>query len=242
MRILSTLLILCLASSCQQSRPQLVANDDALIYLDNKRGASLLSSASSKEDFLPLISRFETQKNLAYCGPASCAMVLNALEVEAPATLSHGSYRFFTQENLFTKDAEKVIDASTVRRQGMTLDELAGVLTASGVNAEAVHAEATNLSDFRKRANAWIGSKNAFVLVNYLRSAIRQKKGGHISPLAAYDSRTDRFLILDVSRYKYPPVWVSAADLFDAMNTSDSTSGKSRGFVLVSGKAVSPKD
>jgi hypothetical protein len=234
MRILSTLLILCLAGSCQQSHPQLVANDDALIYLDNKRGAALLSGATSSDDFLPLISRFETQRNLAYCGPASCTMVLNALEVEAPETDSHGSYRFFTQENLFTEDVEKVIDAGTVRQQGMTLDELAGVLLASGVNAGAVHAESTNLSDFRKKAIAWIDNEDAFVLVNYLRSAIGQKKGGHISPVAAYDSRTDRFLILDVSRYKYSPVWVGAADLFEAMNTTDSTSGKSRGFVLVS--------
>jgi hypothetical protein len=44
------------------------------------------------------------------------------------------------------------------------------------------------------------------VIVNYLRKAIGQEKGGHISPLAAYDAETDRFLILDVSRYKYPPV------------------------------------
>ena len=44
---------------------------------------------------------------------------------------------------------------------------------------------------------------------------------GHISPLAAYDADTDRFLILDVSRFKYPPVWVGTAELFTAMNTTD---------------------
>jgi hypothetical protein len=35
------------------------------------------------------------------------------------------------------------------------------------------------------------------VIVNYLRNAIGQEWGGHISPLAAYDADTDRFLILD---------------------------------------------
>ena len=63
----------------------------------------------------------------------------------------------------------------------------------------------------------------AVVLVDDLRAAIGQEKGGHISPVAAYDADTDRFLILDVSRYKYPPIWVEAADLFAAMNTTDST-------------------
>ena len=55
-----------------------------------------------------------------------------------------------------------------------------------------------------------------------------------ISPLAAYDAKVDRFLILDVARYKYPPVWVKTSDLFDAMNTTDAANdNKTRGYVLV---------
>lgn len=61
-----------------------------------------------------------------------------------------------------------------------------------------------------------------------------QEKGGHISPIAAYNQETDRFLILDVSRYKYPPIWVKTADLWRAIATVDSVSGKTRGFVFVS--------
>jgi Phytochelatin synthase len=53
--------------------------------------------------------------------------------------------------------------------------------------------------------------------------------------LAAYDTKSDRFLILDVARYKYPPVWVKASELFDAMNTADADNEeKTRGFVLIS--------
>jgi hypothetical protein len=52
--------------------------------------------------------------------------------------------------------------------------------------------------------------------------------------MIALDWQT-RFLILDVSRYKYPPVWVKATDLWKAMDRVDSSgSGKKRGFVLVS--------
>jgi hypothetical protein len=68
-----------------------------------------------------------------------------------------------------------------------------------------------------------------------LRKSIGQEKGGHISPLAAYDADTDRFLLLDVARYKYPPVWISAVELFNAMNTTDSDNqDRTRGFVLIS--------
>ena len=68
------------------------------------------------------------------------------------------------------------------------------------------------------RAPTW-PKPGHFVIVNYLRSALGEEAGGHISPLAAYDGKADRFLILDVARYKYPPVWVKTADMFAAMNT-----------------------
>ena len=41
-------------------------------------------------------------------------------------------------------------------------------------------------------------------------------------------------LCIDVARYKYPPVWVGAAELFDAMNTRDADNqNRTRGFVLI---------
>ena len=80
------------------------------------------------------------------------------------------------------------------------------------------------------------------MIVNYLRKALGQEIGGHISPLGAYDEKSDRFLILDVARYKYPPVWVTASDLFDAMNTPDSDNGdKTRGYVLISAEGSAAK-
>ena len=53
------------------------------------------------------------------------------------------------------------------------------------------------------------------------------RRGGRRSYFAvgAYNEATDRFLVLDVARYKYKPSWVTAAMLFDAMNTTDSSSG-----------------
>ena len=89
------------------------------------------------------------------------------------------------------------------------------------LNVEVRHAGDATLDEFRAKAQDYLGQEDHFVIVNYLRMAIGQERGGHISPLAAYDAETDRFLILDVARYKYPPVWVTASDLFDAMNTPD---------------------
>ena len=45
-------------------------------------------------------------------------------------------------------------------------------------------------------------------------------------------------MILDVARYKYPPVWVTAAELFNAMNTEDSDNdNRTRGYILIAAKS-----
>jgi len=41
-------------------------------------------------------------------------------------------------------------------------------------------------------------------------------------------------LIMDTASYKYPPTWVELPKLYEAMNTIDGASGKSRGYVEVS--------
>jgi hypothetical protein len=178
-----------------------------------------------------------TQKNQAYCGVASLTMVLNALGVPAPSTPEFEPFKTFTQDNLLNDETEKVLPKEVLAKIGMTLDQIGGLLTTFGVKADVHHASDTSLDEFRKLATEAVGTPNRYVIVNYLRRAIGQERGGHISPLAAYDADTDRFLVLDVSRYKYPPVWVEADDLYAAMNTPDSDNqNRTRGFVLVAAK------
>ncbi len=73
-----------------------------------------------------------------------------------------------------------------------------------------------------------------FVLANYSRKSLGQPGTGHISPVAAYDEKSDSFLILDVNPYGGPWVWVEAKDFIAAMNTTDSD--YNRGFLLLSEK------
>ncbi|MBP5975309.1 glutathione gamma-glutamylcysteinyltransferase [Brasilonema sp. CT11] len=206
-----------------------------LIAFNSPEGEKLLLESQSKEDFFPLSMQFVTQNNQAYCGVASIVMVLNGLQIPAPEAPQYSPYHVFTQENFFTNEAtRKVLAPEIVSRMGMTLDQMGQLLGSHGVKVKVYHATDTNLQDFKKLASENLKQPGNFVLVNYLRKEIGQEKGGHISPLAAYNEKTDRFLIMDVSRYKYPPVWVKTADLWKAIATTDSASGKSRGFVFVS--------
>ncbi len=206
-----------------------------LINFNSSQGEIFLVESQARQDYIPLSLQFETQDNLAFCGVASIVMVLNALSIPAPTATEWVRYNRFTQDNFFDNpNTENVISKETVSRQGMTLQELGGLLESYPLDVEVYHGGEVSLEEFRQRIVDNLQQENNFVLVNYLRSSIGQQRGGHISPIAAYHEESDRFLILDVSRYKYPPVWVKAEELWNATNTVDSTSEKTRGFVLIS--------
>lgn len=206
-----------------------------LIGFSSAQGEQLLLNSKAREAYWPLSVQFVTQNNQAYCGVASMVMVLNALSIPAPVAPQYSPYHVFTQENFFNNEqTRKVLPPEVVARQGMTLDQLGQLLATYPVKAKVYHSTDTSLGEFRKLAVENLQKPNNFVVVNYLRKVLGEERGGHISPLAAYNEQTDRFLILDVSRYKYPPVWVKTADLWQAMATMDTTSSKTRGFVLVS--------
>ncbi|MET1028624.1 MAG: phytochelatin synthase family protein [Dongiaceae bacterium] len=205
-----------------------------LIALDSQQGRRLLLEATTTTDFYPLSEQFVTQKTQAFCGVASLVMVLNALQMPAPASAELAPYNVFDQDNFFNAKTEAAEPRTLIEKMGMSLDYLGAVARAQGLTAAVHHATDHGLGDFRREAVARLGTWDQYVLVNFLRSIINEKIGGHISPLAAYETKSDRFLILDVSRYKYPPVWVTATDLYAAMNTIAIPEGNiTRGYVVL---------
>jgi hypothetical protein len=207
---------------------------DSLTGFSTRDGEALFAESDAREAYFPLANNFLTQKTQAYCGVASIVMVLNALGVSAPPVPEYEPYRTFTQDNVLTEKTDAVLPREILAKQGMTLDQIGGILSTQPVKAEVHHASDSSADEFRTLASGYLREAGHFVLVNYQRKALGEQVGGHISPLGAYDAKSDRFLILDVARYKYPPVWVKTGDLFGAMNTPDAANdNKSRGFVLV---------
>jgi hypothetical protein len=205
-----------------------------LTDLNSTDGEKYFLESGAFATYFSIADNFVTQKTQAYCGVASIVMVLNAAGAPAPSTPEYRPYHVFTQDNVLDERTEAVLPQAVLSRQGMTLDQLGGLLSLHPVTIEIHHAADGGLDAFRTAARDYLAAKDHFVIVNYLRKVIGQQTGGHISPLAAYDAKEDRFLILDVARYKYPPVWVKASDLFDAMNTTDaSNDNKTRGYVLI---------
>lgn len=219
-------------SSSEIVRSQTLPLSDSLTSLTSPEGQQLLLESEALSDYIPLATQFTTQQNQAFCGIATTVMVLNALGVPAPWA-DEWNRHYFTQDNVFSDQTEVVIPRTVIERQGLTLNELAGIFESYAVQAEIHHGEDVTLDEFRELITGNLAEPDNYVVINYLRRAIAQERGGHISPIGAYDADTDQFLIMDVSRYKYPPVWVSAEALWAATNTVDSVSGKTRGFLLI---------
>ena len=199
----------------------------------------LLKPRTRRADYLALVQWYETQANLAYCGVASSVMVLNSLAVPAPRAEGYGTNRFWTQTNLFSAPVTRsFVEASRVAREGMTLEQLHGLLASAGTRVQRYHGENLSLEQLRWLLRRGLAEGSDRLLVNYDRRALGQKGGGHISPLAAYDPDQDRVLILDVARYRYPAVWVTSRDLWRAIRSVDPSSGLSRGVITIEAPAA----
>lgn len=188
---------------------------------------------SINEQFLRLSSQFLTQKNQAYCSVASISMVLNALQIEGPNDPVYNPFHPITQDNFFTPQVEKIITSEQVSKMGMTLDQATAAAAQYGVVAQAIHSDTLTLNKMRQLLQSKLATQSEYVIVNFFRPGLDEQGGGHFSPIAAYDKTKDRFLLLDVARYKYPPVWVKSIDLWKAIDTTDLDSKKKRGILII---------
>jgi Phytochelatin synthase len=212
----------------------LAATEPELIYWDSPAGKALHSSIPADADYWQLIPNFAVQSTQSYCSVASAITVLNSMPIAKPVDPTYAPYAYFTQSNFFTHEVSKIISAQAVLEMGMTRAEMVKVLAAEGVHATTIAGDSINDKALRTLLRKALGDDGQYVLVNYLRAKLSQAGAGHWSVLAAYDAKSDKVLILDVAKYKYPPVWISISTLRQAIDTLDSTSNKSRGLVLVS--------
>ena len=221
------ILLMALAAICH------AADQPEVIYWDTPDGKVLRSRISPDADYWQLAPSFTAQITQSYCSVASAVTVLNAMPIQKPVDPTYAPYAYFTQENFFTPEVTRVISPKTVLAIGMTREQMAEVLNRQGVSAKSIPGDTFTDDSLRDLLKNALGDDGQFVLANYLRAVFGQVGGGHWSVLAAYDAQTDRVLILDVAKYKYTPAWVTIDDLRQAIATTDTTSNKPRGLVIV---------
>lgn len=228
---------------------------DNLISLSSLDGASLAAAQPAAAPMWSLLAHFETQHTQSFCSIATAAMLLNVLGVPRPIEPAYAPYPYFTQANVLGECAlarpvtpnknragGENISVAFIGTHGATLAEWRDYV-ACWADTAVVYAAESSLDDFRARARAALEAHPPRgVGLNFGRRGLGEEGGGHMSPLAAYDAGTDRFLLLDVARYKYPGAWVRAAQLFAAMNSTDDSSGRSRGWIELAPPAGAPAE
>lgn len=187
-----------------------------------KVGKDRLRDAEATADYDALSAAFEPQIAVSFCGVASSVTVLGALGIET------------SQMSFFDDDAGRVRSRFRVLFGGMSLEQLAGLLAAHGVDTSIRYAEDFDVGEFRAVAERNLSTSGDYLLVNYDRAVLGQTGGGHISPVAAYDRDTDSVLVMDTAAHKYPSTWVPIDMLHEGMRAIVSSTGRARGYVEVS--------
>jgi len=209
-----------------------IQRNDIWIEWDSSEGLSRLQKSHAKENFWNLLRFYESQIRPTYCSVATSVIGLNALSIEAPQSKFLGKYRMFTQEEFFSEQVSAMIDQTEVEKRGMSLAELAAALKTFPIKVSKYDAQDLSSTEIRDLLIAALKNSNQCVLALYQRKELQQVGGGHWSPIAAYDAESDSFLILDVARFKYPPVWINASAFIEALRTTN-IYGESRGFLII---------
>jgi len=182
------------------------------------------------ECYFPLAEQFRTQDEPSFCGLGALTNVLNSLHID-PKHVWKGVWRHFTENMLVCC---KSLDE--VKGSGINLEEFTclGKCNGAKVIKKRPDDDVNTLEAFRKDVIEFCQkSEGGFIVVSYSRKILNQTGDGHFSPIAGYCAETDRLLILDVARFKYPPHWCPVEVMYEALKPIDKDTGKSRGWCLL---------
>lgn len=220
-----------------------------LLY-DSSKSSNNYLSEYSLDYFLLNSGGFDAQINQAYCAVATVAAILNSLKYakrfreggdlsewsfNLPIDPHYDPYPYATQEDILMGDCvwnsvihyRDGVNGIFTPPYGLTMEQVGKLLKCHAseewdVSVQEVDPSKLTLSRMRYDLKAALIDPDARVMINYDRKALGQVGGGHFSPVGAYHAPTDSFLVVDVAKYKYPPVWVGADALFRSLATVDS--------------------
>jgi len=218
------------------------------VALNSTQGATMLHAPNTlRASYDASAIHMVSQIDQASCGRASASVVLNALVPQAaPVAPEYTPYPYWTQSNFVGKAGSRTELQQCVATNctaPCSLDQAVGALncvpgiTATGLHANEIVGEVAALEDIIRTV---VGTPGSMIVANFKgeEAMANLSHGGHFSPIVAIDEHS-MVLVLDVSRYKYPPWWVPIRLLWSGVNTI-SSDGTPRGvYVARSGAKAS---
>lgn len=174
-------------------------------------------------------------------------------EIVKPKAMGGGIIPFpaYNQINFFNEKTDAVKDRKQLGLQNVTaknendkaqfkpgtsLEELKGLLEVHGVDALVTTANEDPKSGvvaFRKVLKEVLKDKTRFLIANFKGDDMGASTEGTVSPVVAYDPKSDSVLILDVTGHKNPWYWAPVDAFYRSMHTQYGD-GIWRGWLVVS--------
>lgn len=200
---------------------------ETLVPLWSQQGVALLEQ--SVGPFQEIAENMVAQ-GPSQCGTTSLAVALNATRPPKASAVTVAQLHSELREEL---GASSDVFSASLEEIGCLARRYAGEAVT------VVYASDSSCEAFRARAIAAMES-GGVVVCNFKRAELGYASpyAGHFSPLAAYNAATDQFLVMDVARKNWQPVWVPTALLFSGMNTvdkprDDAEGTRTRGFFVI---------
>lgn len=200
------------------------------------------------EAYFDLAGQYVTQARPEDCARSTLVMVLNALNLD-PGKVWMKPWRWYSEAVLSCLDP----------KPGMSLHEFGRTAMCNGTWVQAYHPQEeqqrnslqtqfsgcekhdhasqvkfASETTFRAALKASVRRSGLILVVNHSRPALDQTGDGHYSPVAGLDESTDKALVMDVARFKYPAFWVPVSKLYQSLQWLDPEISRMRGFLLIS--------
>ena len=235
-----------------------VTSNNKIIKFNEKLSNKFLTRTKYKNTFFYLAPHYIPQQHITTCGIASAIILLNAIycyknikkpfDLKSSILFSDTKKKFgnfiWNEQNFFNKETNKIINKKIIIGEklvnnslnlGVSLQQLTDALNTHDVVAQCFHINKVskkNIDIFRKQIKNIFLKSNKYIIVNYnIKIQFPSLDGGHFSPIAAYDEKSDYILVLDTWSSFTPWVWIKLIDLYKSMNTLDNNNY--RGFISV---------
>ncbi|KAH8094233.1 glutathione gamma-glutamylcysteinyltransferase [Aureococcus anophagefferens] len=196
----------------------------------------LLKPTTLRRSYVALAPHFATQSTQSYCAVASSVMALNALPaVAAPVDGAYAPYGVLDAGRARVDDEGR--PRPHVRHVARPAHGGAGARARPPGDERERDGRVERLGRRAAAPRETRASRDAGVARarQLLPEGPRRSGRRPLVALAAYDADGDLALLLDVARYKYPPVWVPLADLAKALvaGDADNAGGAPRGVLVL---------
>jgi glutathione gamma-glutamylcysteinyltransferase len=124
-------------------------------------------------------------------------------------------------------------------KHGITFDQFA-CLAKCHCSVVVKRANKITYEEFLDDLKKVTATSDQHMVISFSRKTLGQTGDGHFSPIGGFHPGTNKALVLDTARFKYPSYWCSAKVLYESLMPIDKETGLSRGYFILSYDDLNP--